>query len=57
MRLIFATIIGYYLFAEIPDTMSIAGTLIIIGSNLYLVFLEGRINKIEPGARVPGDVT
>jgi hypothetical protein len=57
MRLIFATIIGYYLFAEIPDTISIAGTLIIIGGNLYLVFLEGRMNKIEPGARVPGDVT
>jgi len=57
MRLFFATIIGYYLFAEIPDTMSIVGTLIIVGSNLYLVFLEGRLAKTGPGERVPGDVT
>ena len=57
MRLFFATIIGYYLFAEIPDAMSIVGTLIIVGSNLYLVFLEGHVSKTEPGERVPGDVT
>lgn len=57
MRLIFATIIGYLLFAEIPDVFSIYGTLIIVGSNLYLIFLEGRVSKTRPGERVPGDVT
>jgi len=57
MRLIFATIIGYLLFAEIPDVFSIYGTLIIVGSNLYLIFLEGRVSRTRPGERVPGDVT
>ena len=59
MRLIFAIILGYYFFAEIPDSMSIVGTIIIVGSNLYLVFLEGRVdnNKTGKAARVPGDIT
>ncbi len=57
MRLIFATIIGYFLFAEIPDYMSVLGTLIIVASNLYLVLWEGRTSRAVPGGRVPGDVT
>lgn len=57
VRLLFAMIIGYYFFAETPDSMSIIGTLIIIGSNLYLILWEGRATKTEPGQRVPGDVT
>ena len=59
MRLIFAIILGYYFFTEIPDTMWIVGILIIVGSNLYLVFLEGRVdnNKTGGAGRVPGDIT
>lgn len=56
-RIIFATIVGYWFFAELPDTISILGMLIVIGSNLLLIFKEGRVNKTVPGARVPGDVT
>jgi len=57
VRLIFATIIGYFMFAEVPDIMFIMGTVVIVGSNFHLIFWEGRANKTEPGERVPGDVT
>ena len=57
VRLIFATIIGYFLFAEVPDSMVIIGTMVIIGSNFHLIYREGRTSKTEPGDRVPGDVT
>ncbi len=56
-RIIFAAIVGYWFFAELPDFLSILGILIVIGSNLLLIFKEGRVNKTEPGSRVPGDVT
>lgn len=57
VRLVFATILGFYLFAEIPDAYTIFGSLIIIGSNLLLIYLEGRVVKPRSGERVPGDVT
>jgi drug/metabolite transporter (DMT)-like permease len=57
MRIVFATILGYYFFSEIPDIMSAAGTLIIIVSNFYLIYYEGRAIKHETGERIPGDVT
>ena len=40
MRLLFATLIGFLVFAELPDLITVFGILIIIGSNLYLVFQE-----------------
>ena len=43
--------------AEIPDRYTILGSLIIIASNLLLIFHEGRPAKTGPGERVPGDVT
>lgn len=45
-RIIFATIIGYAFFAEIPDVISIVGVMIIISSNVFLVFHESRIKKM-----------
>jgi len=57
VRLVFAAILGFYLFAEIPDAYTITGSLIIIASNLLLIFQEGRATKPKTGERVPGDVT
>ena len=57
VRLVFAIILGFYLFAEIPDMYTIVGSLIIIGSNLLLIIREGRAPKPRSGERVPGDVT
>lgn len=56
-RIIFATIIGYWFFAELPDIISIVGIIIVIVSNLFLIYKEGQAGKTEPGVRVPGDVT
>jgi drug/metabolite transporter (DMT)-like permease len=56
-RIIFATIVGYLFFAELPDTTALIGILIVVCSNLYLIFKEGQVSKNEPAPRVPGDVT
>jgi len=40
MRLLFATLIGFLVFAELPDLITVFGILIIVGSNLYLVYQE-----------------
>lgn len=57
VRLVFAVILGFYLFAEIPDAYTITGSLIIIASNLLLIYQEGWASKPKTGERVPGDVT
>ena len=57
VRLVFATIFGFFLFAELPDTFTVVGALIIVGSNLFLIVKEGSVRKTRPGDRVPGDVT
>jgi len=57
IRIVFATIIGVYLFAEIPETVTIAGVLIIIVSNLILINQERHISESAGEKRVPGDVT
>lgn len=39
-QLIYAAILGYAIFGEIPDVWTVAGAAIIIGSALYIVFYE-----------------
>ena len=36
-RLIIAGLLGYWLFAELPDLWSVAGAALIVGSNFYIV--------------------
>ncbi len=40
VKLIFAGVFGYFLFAEFPDSYTIIGAAIIIGSSVYLYFRE-----------------
>lgn len=54
-RIIFATIIGYCFFAEFPDTMSTVGSMIIVGSNMLLIFQEGRREKINSAEHITSD--
>ena len=44
MRLPVAALLGYLIFAELPDPWSIAGTIVIIASALYLM-RRGRIEQ------------
>lgn len=47
-RLVFAAIIGYVLFQDIPNTMTMLGAGIVIASTLYITLRESRLGKPEP---------
>lgn len=42
-RLIFAIVLGYLLFAEIPNLLTMVGAAIIIGATLYITIRESRL--------------
>ncbi len=44
-RLIFAVIVGYFLFADIPDIYTISGGAIIVITTLYIIRREARLKK------------
>jgi drug/metabolite transporter (DMT)-like permease len=46
-RLVFAGIIGYFVFFEVPDMWTITGALIIVASTLYIGLREARIKQRE----------
>lgn len=50
-RLVFAVILGYALFAEVPDSMTMLGASIIIGSTVYITWREAQLGKPEPAQR------
>jgi drug/metabolite transporter (DMT)-like permease len=52
-RLVFAIVLGYALFREVPSAMTMAGAAIIIGSTLYITLRESRLGVPKnPPARV-----
>jgi drug/metabolite transporter (DMT)-like permease len=46
-RLIFAGIMGYLLFAELPDRYTALGALIIVGSTLYIARREAHLSRLH----------
>ena len=42
-RLVFAIIFGYALFRDVPDALTMAGAVIVIGSTLYITIRESRL--------------
>lgn len=44
-RMVFALIIGYLAFAEIPDAATLIGAAIIIGSGLFTLWREARLHR------------
>ncbi len=40
MQLIYAAVLGYFLFKEIPDTYTIVGATIIVGAAIYIFHRE-----------------
>jgi drug/metabolite transporter (DMT)-like permease len=50
-RLVFAIILGYALFREVPDRVTMAGAGIIIVSTLYISWREAQLGKSEPVAQ------
>ncbi len=45
MQLIYAAILGFFLFDEVPDIYTIAGAAIIIGSSIYIIHREALSKK------------
>ncbi|MEM1366286.1 MAG: DMT family transporter, partial [Pseudomonadota bacterium] len=54
-QIIWATLYGWWLFAELPDRWTVIGASIVIGSGLYIVFRETRSNvsEVSPVLRTP----
>jgi drug/metabolite transporter (DMT)-like permease len=50
-RLIFAVILGYALFGEIPNAMTMAGAGVVIASTVYITLREAQLGKREAPAR------
>ncbi len=47
-RIVFALIIGAIFFAERPDALTLLGAAIIVGSGLYTLWRESRLNRHKP---------
>ena len=47
-RLVFAVILGYALFNDIPNTMTMLGAGIVMASTIYITLREARLGKPEP---------
>jgi len=43
--LIFAILIGVFFFREIPNTLTIAGSLIVVGSGIYTIYRERKVAR------------
>ncbi len=50
VRIIFAAVLGFLIFSEVPDAFVGLGALIIVGSTLYIALREARLGKPKPAA-------
>lgn len=44
-EIVYASVLGFWLFSEVPDTYTIGGAIIIIGSALFIIHRESRIKS------------
>lgn len=52
LRLIWASILGFIIFSEVPDIWTWAGGSVIFGSAIYIAFREARRKQEKPGGGV-----
>lgn len=52
LQLVWAAILGYYVFTETPDIWTIAGSIVIVGSATYIAHREARLSR-PPAAAGP----
>lgn len=45
LEIVFATILGYYIFSDIPDRLTVLGAAIIVGSGLYVFTRERTLGR------------
>ena len=53
LQLVWAGLLGYYVFAETPDIWTIAGSVIIVGSATYIAHREAKLARSPSAARPP----
>ena len=54
-RLLFATLFGFVLFSEVPDTWTVLGAGVVVASTIYIARREARVGTASPGPGVaPG---
>ena len=61
LQLVWATLLGFYVFGEVPDGFTWLGAAIIVGSATYIAHRELKANRLEADAlrtraAVPGDL-
>ena len=44
-RLVFAVALGYFLFQELPNQMTLLGAGVIIGSTIYITWREAQLGR------------
>lgn len=49
--MVWATLFGYVLFGDLPDQMTVLGSIIIISSGLYILYREWKIKKKASGIK------
>ena len=54
LRLLLAGVIGFLLFAEVPDVFSFAGAALIVGSTLYIALREAQLARRRRRAAASG---
>lgn len=50
-RLVFAIVLGFVLFGEVPNAITMLGASIIIGSTIYITWREAQLGKPKPAAQ------
>ncbi len=48
LQLVWAALLGYYVFAETPDSWTIVGSIIIVGSATYIAHREAKLSRMAP---------
>lgn len=48
VRIIFSALFGFLIFAEVPTPWMAAGSIIIVGSTIYISVRESRLGKVKP---------
>ena len=53
-RLLWASLLGFILFAEVPGIMTLVGGVVIAASATYIAFREAQVSRQKPAAVPPG---
>ena len=55
--LLWAIALGYAIFGDIPDSMMITGSVIVVASGLYTLYREHRASRLKPATNAIGTAT